>query len=195
MVEPLSPLGSAWTPGRFGAGRGRAEVSLSEVQPGSIVQVAAWPGQDAAALDAIRSVTGLGLEAKPGAGAFGEAASAFGFAPGRFLVMADEEGLVEKLGKAFPVEAGTVLDLSHGRTVLRVEGVEAERVMSKLFALDFQIRAFPLGEGRATMHHQIHALIQRTGAQRFDLIVFRSFARSFWTTLRHAAEEYGYEVA
>ncbi len=195
MVEQLSPLGSAWTPGRFGAGRGRADVILSEVQPGSIVQVAAWPGEDAAALEAIRTVSGLSLEAKPGAGAFSEGASAFGFAPGRFLVAADEESVPARLAEALPAAAGTVLDLSHGRTVLRVEGFAAEQVLSKLFALDFRAAAFPLGAGRATIHHQIQALIQRTGERRFDLIVFRSFARSFWTTLCHAAEEYGYEIA
>ena len=195
MVEPLSPLGQAWTPGRFGAGRGRPGVTLSDVQPGSIVQVAAWPEKDAAALEAIRTVAGLSLEAKPGAGAFGDAASAFGFAPGRFLVMADDEDMLARLAEALPAEAGTVLDLSHGRTVLRVEGVQAEQVLSKLFALDFRAAAFALGAGRATMHHQVHALIQRTGERRFDVVVFRSFARAFWTTLRHAAEEYGYEVA
>jgi len=29
---------------------------------------------------------------------------------------------------------------------------------------------------------------------RFDLYVFRSLARSFWTTLCHSAEDVGYEV-
>jgi heterotetrameric sarcosine oxidase gamma subunit len=36
--------------------------------------------------------------------------------------------------------------------------------------------------------------VQRTGADQFDLYVFRSFARAFWKTLCHAAEEVGYEV-
>ena len=35
---------------------------------------------------------------------------------------------------------------------------------------------------------------QRTGEEQFDLYVFRSFARSFWKMLGHAAEEVGYEV-
>lgn len=194
MVEPLSPLGAAWAPGRFGAA-GTAGVRLSEQQPGSIVQVAAWPGRDAAAIEAIRAATGLALEARPGAGAVGEAAAAFGFAPGRFLVADEAEDRFAALLDALPADAGTLLDLSHGRTVLRVEGAKAGWVLSKLFGIDFSPAAFPPGDGRATAHHDVSALIQRTGEGRFDLYVFRSFARSFWKTLCHAAAETGYEVA
>ena len=64
----------------------------------------------------------------------------------------------------------------------------------KFFAIDFALPAFPEGAGRSTAHHDIFAQIQRTGPQQFDLYVFRSFARSFWTALCHASEEVGYEV-
>ena len=37
-------------------------------------------------------------------------------------------------------------------------------------------------------------MIQRVGENAFDVYVFSSFARSFWKTLCHAAEEIGYEV-
>lgn len=66
--------------------------------------------------------------------------------------------------------------------------------MAKLFALDFALQSFPLGAGRATLHHDIHAMVQRVGDDAFDVYVFRSFARSFWKALCHAAEEVGYEV-
>jgi sarcosine oxidase subunit gamma len=67
-------------------------------------------------------------------------------------------------------------------------------VLAKFFALDFSQTAFPLGAGRATSHHDIFAQIQRSGAEQFDLYVFRSFARAFWTALCHASEEVGYRV-
>jgi methylglutamate dehydrogenase subunit D len=194
MVELVSPLGAVWTPGRFGA-PGPVGVTLSELQCGSIVQLAAWPGSEGAALDAIRAVTGLTFDLSPNAGATGEGASAFGFAPGRFLVVDEAEARLDALASAFPKDAGTVLDLSHGRVGIGVEGPKAEWVLSKLFGLDFRQAAFPLGAGKATSHHDISALIQRAGERRFDIYVFRSFARSFWKTLCHAAAETGYEVA
>ena len=89
---------------------------------------------------------------------------------------------------------GSVTGLSHGRTAIRVDGPRAEWVLAKLFAIDFGLTALPVGSGVATQHHDLLAQIQRTGAMRFDLYVFRSLARSFWKTLCHSAEDVGYEV-
>ncbi len=91
-------------------------------------------------------------------------------------------------------QLGSVTGLSHGRTAIRVDGPRAEWVLAKLFAIDFGLTALPVGSGVATQHHDLLAQIQRTGAMRFDLYVFRSLARSFWKTLCHSAEDVGYEV-
>jgi len=194
MVEQVSPLGAAWKPGADNLGKDGAGVRLTETRPGSIVQVAAWPGGEKAAIAAIQAATGLKLPDGAGGGVARDGMAAFGFAPGRFLVVAQAEGLAQSLADAVKAQTGTVLDLSHGRTAIRVAGPKAEWVLAKLFAIDFSLPAFPLGAGRSTAHHDVFAQIQRSGADAFDLYVFRSFARSFWTTLRHAAQETGYEV-
>ena len=194
MVEQTSPLGSHWLPGRFGAA-GAAGVILSECGYGSIVQVAAWPGEGEAAARAIGSATGLILSTAPNSGAVGEEHSAFGFAPGRFLVSANAESLSGGLQNGMGPEIGTVTDLSHGRVAFRAQAERVEWVLSKLVGLDFALSAWAVGAGRASAHHDIGALIQRTGEQAFDIYVLRSFARSFWHTLTRAAEETGYEVA
>lgn len=195
MAEMLSPLAPVWRPGSHGNLAGGTGVALSETQPGSIVQAAAWPGRKDALLEAITTVTGLRIENRPGAGAFSESASAFGFAPGKLLIVEDMEGLAERLGPAVGSDIGTVTDLSHGRTGMRVAGPRAEWVLGKFFAVDFSLATFPVSNGIATVHHDFFTQIQRTGPQRFDLYVFRSFARAFWTALCHASEEVGYEVA
>lgn len=194
MVEQVSPLGAAWKPGRHGDPAGEPGVALSETRPGSIVQVAAFPGSEKVVMAAIRSAAGLTLPDGAGGGVAKEAKSAFGIAPGRFLVIDQAEGLAADLKAAVPATDGAVTDLSHGRTAIRIAGPKAEWVLSKLFAIDFALTAFPVGAGRATQHHDVLAQIQRTGSDRFDLYVFRSFARSFWTTLVHAAEEVGCQI-
>jgi len=194
MVEPVSPLGLAWKPGTYGKVLGGAGVVLEETAPGSIVQAAAFPGEEKALIGILAEVAGLSLPDGAGAGVVADGKAAFGFAPGRFLVVDPEEGLGARLQSAVPVAVGTVTDLSHGRTAIRISGSKAEWVLSKLFPIDFFLPAFPEGAGRSTIHHDIFAQIQRTGASQFDLYVFRSFARAFWTTLCHAAEEVGYEV-
>lgn len=194
MVEMVSPLGPAYRPGRHGNHAGAAGVVLSETLPGSIVQLAAWPGQEKAVIAAIAEISGLNLPDGAGGGVAEKHRAAFGIAPGKFLVVDEAEDLSAKYAAAILQEVGVVTDLSHGRTALRVAGPRAEWVLSKLFALDFSPTAFPLGAGRSTTHHDVFTQIQRTGDDRFDLYIFRSFARSFWKTLGHAAEEVGYEV-
>jgi sarcosine oxidase subunit gamma len=193
MVDQLSPLEPVLRPGRYVHGDGFG-VALSETQPGSIVQLAAWRGEEGTIIAAIKDVTGLALPDGAGGGVSTETKAAFGFAPGKFLVVDQEEGLGASLSAAIISETGSVTDLSHGRTAIRIGGPKAEWVLSKFFAVDFSLPAFPLGSGLSTVHHDIFAQIQRTGADQFDVYVFRSFARSFWTSLCHASEEVGYEV-
>lgn len=195
MVEQVSPLGPAWKPGRHGSLADGAGVVLSETRPGSIVQAAAFPGSEKAVMAAIKVATGLSLPDGAGGGVATDTKAAFGIAPGRFLVVDQVEGLAERLRAAVWVNDGAVTDLSHGRTAIRVAGPRGEWVLAKLFAIDFSLVAFPVGAGRATQHHDILATIQRTGSDRFDVYVFRSFARSFWTMLVHSAEEVGCEVS
>jgi sarcosine oxidase subunit gamma len=194
MVDQLSPLGPVWRPGSHGNFVEGTGVVLSETQPGSIVQAAAWPGEEKDLMAAIRTVAGLALPDGAGGGIFTEEKAAFGFAPGKFLVVDQAEGLFAMLSAAITSDVGTVTDLSHGRTAIRVAGPKAEWVLAKFFAIDFSLTAFPVGAGRSTVHHDIFAQIQRTGASQFDLYVFRSFARAFWNALCHASEEVGYEV-
>lgn len=194
MVDQLSPLQPVYRPGAHGNFGNGVGVYLSETQPGSIVQVAAWPGQTQALIAAIGAATGLVVADAPRAGAFTSEKSAFGMAAGTFLVADQAEGLATTLLGHVTGAIGTVTDLSHGRTALRVEGPKAEWVLSKFFAIDFSSATFPIGEGRSTSHHDVFAQIQRTSEDRFDVYVFRSLARSFWTSLCHASEEVGYEV-
>lgn len=195
MVERESPLGTAYRPGRHGNAAETAGVRLSEPRPGSIAEIVAWPGAEKAALAAVKTATGLTIPDRPGGGVAKAGRSGFGFAPGRWLVIDQAEGLGATLRKEIGSEAGAVNDLSHGRTAIRIAGDSAEWVLSKFFAIDFATDAFPVGEGRTTAHHDIFALIQRTGKNQFDVYVFRSFARAFWISLCHAAAEVGYEVS
>jgi len=194
-IERLSPLAPVYRPGSNGNFENGIGVALSEVAPGSIVQLAAWAGAEKKLIDAVRSVTGLALPDGAGGGIVSGGKAAFGFAPGKFLVSDETDTLAADFLKVVTPAIGVVTDLSHGRTVIRIEGPEAEWVLAKFFAIDFALPAFPVGAGRATTHHDVFAQIQRSAEDRFDIYVFRSFARSCWNALCHGAAEVGYEVA
>ncbi|TPI16043.1 sarcosine oxidase subunit gamma family protein [Mesorhizobium sp. B4-1-3] len=194
MPERQSPLEPDYHPGSHGNFEHGVDVILSETRPGSILQLAAWPGEESRLIEIIRKVTGLALPDGAGGGVSSGGSAAFGFAPGKFTVLDEAEGLAQAFADAMTPAIGTLTDLSHGRTTIRIAGPKAEWVMAKFFAIDFALPAFPLGAGRSTNHHDIFAQIQRTGADQFDIYVFRSFARSFWKALCYASEEVGYEV-
>ena len=190
MVDLASPL--SITPGSYNLRGSAPGVVLSESRPSAIVQVGAFAGFETAVLASIAKATGVKLANVPGAGAATNKLNIFAIAPARWLVADAGEGMAGRLAKAVSKDEGAVTRLTHGRTVLRVEGPQAVWVLSKLFAVDFA--AMPLHAGLSTSHHDVFAQIQRSGEQAFDLYVFRSFARSFWHALRAAAEETGYEV-
>lgn len=194
MAEINSPLGSNYIAGEHGNVAAGIGVSLAERRNLSIIQITAWPNTIPTVLTAIGSATGLIIDNKPGLGRVAGEKSVFGFAPGRFLVTAASPDLETRLRSAISADLGTIVPLTHGRCVIRIAGPASEWVLSKLFALDFSEHAFAVGHGRATLHHDIHALIQRVDQDAFDLYIFRTFARSFWTILGHAAEEVGYRV-
>ncbi|NMG41308.1 sarcosine oxidase subunit gamma family protein [Chelativorans sp. ZYF759] len=194
MVEQVSPLGAAYRLGRHGRAEGTPGITLTETRPGSIVQIGAWPGREGSVVAAASAVLGVPLANLPRAGAVSGHRAIFGIGPGLWLASDQVEDLASRLLEAIGAEDGTVTDLSHGRIALRIAGPSAEWVLSKFFAIDFSLSAFPVEAGRATAHHDIFVHIQRTGEDAFDLYVFRSFARSFWIALCHASEETGYEV-
>jgi len=169
-IERQSPLEPVFKPGSHGNFEAGVGVRLGETQPGSILQLAAWPGSEKKILAAIRSVTGLALPDGPGGGVTKNGKAAFGFAPGKFLVIDEAEDLAAAFSGAVTPDVGTLTDLSHGRTAIRIKGPKAEWVLAKFFAIDFSTAAFAPGAARSTQHHDIFAQIQRTDADQFDKI-------------------------
>lgn len=181
MSDRVSPLGPDYKPGQYGNLGSGIGVTLSEPEFGFLGELAAFP-------DSAESVSKLADTAsKPGAIAFRIAANRW--------FLAGPDGMDGPLSAKLKPANGSLIDLSHGRTALRISGPKAEWVLSKLYAIDFRTRAFPAGTGLATSHHNIFTQIHRDDEQTFTLFVFRSFARAFWHTLQRAAEETGYQVA
>ncbi|QKV17334.1 sarcosine oxidase subunit gamma [Oricola thermophila] len=189
-----SPLSGAYEHGEFGAigGTGPGVVLLERFGI-AIAEVASWRGSEAKIRNAIRQACGLSLKTAPGSGTIKGEKSAFNIAPRRWLVSGGEPALAAALDTAVAGH-GTVTDLGHGRTVIRIDGEKSRWVLAKIFAVDLADEALARGNGLATAHHDISARIQRVGPNAFDVYVFRSFARSFWHLLCRSSEEVGYRV-
>ena len=85
----------------------------------------------------------------------------------------------------------TVTDLSHGRTILRLEGEAAADVLAKGVAIDLDPAAFPTDRVAQSMIHHIDIVLHRLGPDAFELWVLRSFAESLAEWLLEAGAEFG----
>ena len=181
MSDRASPLGADFKPGQYGNLAIGVGVMLSEPQYGFLGELAAFPAS-------VGTVTKLA-----GAAADAPGAIYFKIAANRWFVAGSEGTDVLIAAKLKPAD-GSLINLSHGRTALRISGPKAEWVLSKLYPIDFSVAAFSTGVGLSTTHHSIFTQIYRHDEETFDLFVFGSLALSFWHTLRGAADEAGYEV-
>lgn len=164
-------------------------VRLSEIRPGSILQVSAWPDTLGAVEAAIIDLLGVQAPALGKAHADPNLTVA-AIAPGRFLISGMAPDLAMRFAAALPSEDGAVTDMSHGRAILRVEG-EAAELLARAVALDLHPSVFPPGRVAQTMVHHIDVLIHRLTMIRFDLWVARGFAESLLDWLLDAGVEIG----
>jgi methylglutamate dehydrogenase subunit D len=182
MSDRASALGAEYKPGLYGDVSNGAGVTLGESFLGFTAEIAAFPGSEDDIGKLIRKA-----EART------EGGLSFQIAQSRWLA-AGTAKFRAALENGMDENKGSFIDLTHGRSVFTVSGPKAEWMLSKLFAVDFRLSAVRENTGLATMHHDTFAQIYRVGAETFDIFVFRSFARSFWHSLCHAAEEMGYEA-
>jgi methylglutamate dehydrogenase subunit D len=183
MSDFASPIGLDYKTGRFGNLSKSAGVHLSETRFDFLGELASFADTTAKIDLSVKHIVSAT-----------EGASAFKIAANRWF-LAGPKSLQDNLGEELDLTQASLIDLTHGRTSLLITGERAEWVLSKLYAIDFSIKAFPVGTGLSTTHHTIFTQIHRPYEKTFDLFVFRSFARSFWHTLTRAAEDVGYEVA
>jgi len=87
-----------------------------------------------------------------------------------------------------------IVNVSGGQTLLTLSGRDAVKVLQKSIGYDVHERNFPVGKVVATTFAKTQAVIRRTGADSWDLVVRRSFADYVWLWLQDASAEFGLVV-
>ena len=147
-------------------------VTLAEVPVGPITSIAALPG---GAKTLAKGLKALGL-AMPAPNTFAEKQGARILWTGRdqaFLIGVDAPML----------EGAAVTDQSDGWAVLGISGVAAVDVLARLVPLDLRLGAFPVGSAVRSGLNHMNVVILRVGDYAFEVMVFRSMARTAWHEL------------
>lgn len=182
MSSRISPIGTEYKIGLFGHVTGASHVKFCQTEFEFVGELAAFPASINSIDDFMENLAAKSLDI-----------IAFKIARDRwFLACTPDVLTIVKTN--FNSDQASLIDLTHGRAALSIFGSKAVWVLSKLYALDFDMSEFPVNSGLATTHHGIFTQIYRSGDEAFHLFVFRSFARSFWHTLTRAADDVGYEV-
>ena len=87
-----------------------------------------------------------------------------------------------------------IVNVSGGQTVITVEGTDAEEMLKKCTPYDIHISHMPVGKVVTSLFGKSQAVIRRTGEQRFELVIRRSFADYCWLWLQDACAEFGFSV-
>ena len=116
--------------------------------------------------------------------------------PEEFMVIpVDGAPIASPLRALVAADTGSVTDLSHARCCIRIEGARCNTTLNKLFALDLREASFPVGEVRLTGTHHVPCALHRLGAERFDILVFSTYAYDQLGTVMDAALEFGVTVS
>lgn len=150
-------------------------VTLAEIDVGPITSIAVLAGGAKAVAKGLKTI-GLGM---PEPNRFAEKKGARIVWSGReqaFLIGAD----------CPPLEGAAVTDQSDGWTVLGLSGAGAVDVLARLVPLDLRLTACPVGTALRTQVNHMNAVVLRTGDYGFEIMVFRSMARTAWHELETA---------
>lgn len=177
-----NPFGTLLTPARIGKKDGTPGISIEWVHHQTQAEIASFVPNDE-----VLKLAAAAAQRHDGDLSFQHAAN-------RVFVVAKDGDLLPAFARTVSSEFAAIIDQSHGRVCLAVEGFRVEDVLSKLFAVDFDIASFKANTGISTAHHVVFALIYREDKNRFLLFPHRSFARDFLSSLIKAGTEYGVEI-
>lgn len=152
-------------------------VTLAEVEVGPITSVALFPGGGKLAAKGLKA---LGL-AMPAPNSFTEKKGA------RIVWTGRDQAFLMGVEPA-TLEGAALTDQSDGWTVLGLSGPGAVDVLARLVPLDLRLGACPAGTALRSQLNHMNAVILRVGDHAFEIMVFRSMARSAWHEI-HAAME------
>lgn len=143
-------------------------VTLSETVFDAITSIAPFKGQESAVSDALKTQIGAALP-KPGR-ATGK--------PGSRVVWSGL-GQAMVLGVAVPPISGAAMtDQTDAWTCVALEGDRARDVLARLTPLDLRETMFKRGHAARTELAHMSAILMRTGANRYGIMVFRSMAKT-----------------
>lgn len=154
----------------------RQPLRIGVSEGSALLQAAAFVDTVNELAGAVRSVLGASLPTRIDTPVHAGGHSVFKVGPERFWITGPKDKWVASLCHAVPGRVGSITPLSHGHVRLSIEGPSAREVLSKGIALDLHPDVFRYDACALTGLRDIPLLLHRSGSDRYELYVPRSFA-------------------
>ena len=173
-----------------------AGVRLGELRGWSLMQVAGFRGGMAPVEQALAEACGVAASIYMGEARRGDGVLLLRTGPEQIWLVGEtsDPARQARIGVAVTAAGGTVLELSHSRTRMVIEGPRARDVLAKDIAIDLDAGMFAPDRFALTGYDHTPVLLHRTGDARYELWAMRTFAQTVWERLADAAAEFGYDV-
>ena len=170
----------------------RQPLEIGEVRGCALLQAAAFADTVKELDRAVRSVLGVDLPTRIDTPVHADGCCVFKVGREQFWIAGPQDTWVASLRNAVPVAIGSTTPLSHGRKRLFIEGAAAREVLAKGIALDLHPDEFRRDACALTGLQGTPILLHRTGPERYELYVPRTFAHWIWEWLTDAVLPLGY---
>jgi methylglutamate dehydrogenase subunit D len=163
-------------------------LRIGEVRGWDLTQLAAFPGTQRELASGAEQIFNCSLPTRIGEVRDVGNTRIFMTGPAQFWILTRcDSSLIPALMRVVASEMGAITPLSHSRTCLLIEGPDAREVLSGGIALDLHPEEFRVGHFALTGWHHTPILLHRTGDDRYELYVMRTFAQWLWECLTDAA--------
>ena len=185
MIRRISALEGYYHKGVFGK-KDNLGVMITEVRNLTLYQVAAWPDTLNDVGKKIAEFLSLPEYPEANKGLSVNEVSMLRLEPLKWWVIGRE--ILE-----IAAEEGSILDLSHSRTHIRISGKHATTLLNRHLPVDLRDVAFPVNSVASTAFHHVSITLWRS-KKGYELFLPRAFALSLWEVLLETAAQFGYEI-
>jgi sarcosine oxidase subunit gamma len=173
---------------RLSVGAGRVEITPAPVAVRYILRCALER------TDPVHGAFGCPIPTTPCTAGSQGTRAALWLGPDEWLLIG-EDGAQARIESGFAAIAGQVpfslVEVSHRNIAVLIAGDAAADILAAGCPLDLDPAAFPVGSCTRTLFGKCEVVLWRTGASRFRLEFWRSYAEYVWDFLEAACREVG----
>tara|TARA_Y200000002_G_scaffold314838_1_gene272758 strand:+ start:147 stop:734 length:588 start_codon:yes stop_codon:yes gene_type:complete len=194
-MKQTSPLHNIHVAGLYGNYKNKNEKNLlkiSEVKDLLIVQLVQYKNSSLKIDDL--EIDSLKLKNKPLSVVSNQNTRIMWNSPKNWLVISSKKDLIKKISEIFKESDFAVTDLSHSRTIIDIEGVNAKEILKKGCPFDFN--SFSKDACLNSIYNGIafSADMIEENQDKIRLFTLRSFGESFYHSITDASLEFGYKA-